>query len=462
MSFSSMTMVRGSFPSSCNVAEPVMNILTVYRKLPKEQDTKIAFKQLFDLYRFRAVPIYSKDTKRWEFHEITPNIDNHFHTSAFPTEKQCYEHIEKISQSSFEREMTGKPAWCVHRIINEGNGMSFVLIRVHHVIGDGIALVLAIDRVFTDRHGEKVKTVLPGAKYDAKAASSPPPSPSSKKKESTLTQLFRLVTSFLRVITLAASPYDSDLLFTSQDKPHLTMNIQNQTVVYLPSVSLEYVKELKKKAHATINDIMLGAMTGAIRRYCERLNDPLLQSSSSLQMRALLPISFPRPEAELNDSNLCLRNLWCFMSAPMAINEKTAQGRVTATMTMMEGLKRSYEAVVQFWLMNYVLCYSPLFVIHDTAQKTFTRHSLVFSNVPGPQEALYLCGEEILSLQAIFPNILPQTIIVSYNGAICGNLVVDSTIVKDPHLLRETYLEELSELGRAYGVDSSEMSRELK
>jgi hypothetical protein len=179
MSFSSMTMVRGSFPSSCNVAEPVMNILTVYRKLPKEQDTKIAFKQLFDLYRFRAVPIYSKDTKRWEFHEITPNIDNHFHTSAFPTEKQCYEHIEKISQSSFEREMTGKPAWCVHRIINEGNGMSFVLIRVHHVIGDGIALVLAIDRVFTDRHGEKVKTVLPGAKYDAKAASSPPASPSS-------------------------------------------------------------------------------------------------------------------------------------------------------------------------------------------------------------------------------------------------------------------------------------------
>jgi hypothetical protein len=469
MSFSSMTMIRGSFPPSCQVAEPIMNILTIFRKLPKEKETKEAFQQLFDLYRFRAIPIFSNETQQWEFHEISqPNIDNHFRTVSLATESLCYEYIEKITRTTFEQEqMIGKqPLWCIHRIVNESTGMSFLLLRIHHVIGDGIALVLAIDRVFTDLNGEKVKTVLPGGKYDLQQKTPSSPSPSStnkapKEKDSVVSQLFRLLSAFFRVITLATSPYDSDLLFTSQDKPHLTMSLQNETIVYLPIVSLDYVKQLKNKAKATINDIMLGAMTGAIRRYCERLNDPLLQSSS-LQMRALLPISFPRPEEELNDPNRCLRNLWCFMSAPMAINETTPQGRVTVTMAMMEGLKRSYEAIVQFWLMNSILCYSPLFVIHDTAQKTFTRHSLVFSNVPGPQEALYLCGEELVSFQAIFPNILPQTIIVSYNGTICGNLVVDSRIVKDPEVLRETYLEELRELGRVYGVDNTEMVRELK
>jgi hypothetical protein len=458
MSFSSMTMIRGSFPPASNVSEPIINILTIFRKLPAEKDTKQIFLQLFEMQRFRSAPVFSKETHQWEFHEVTPDINNHVVTTSFQTEEQCYEEIEKLTRSSLDH-MNGKPAWVLHRIVNNGTGNSLMLLRVHHVIGDGIALVLAIDRVFTNSKGEKVKTVLPtGSKHGSKN-NKPKPSGS---QDSLLSHFSRFLVSFFRVVTLADTPYDSNILFSSSNKSKLVMNLQNQSVVYLPNVSLEYVKQLKTKANSTINDIMLGAMTGAIRRYCERLNDPLMKSNTPLQMRALLPVSFPRPESQLNDPERCLRNKWCFISAPMPINEKTPMERVKSSMSVMESLKKSYESIIQFWLMNNILCHSPLFFIHDTAQKTFTRHSIVFSNVPGPQEALYLCGEEAIGIQAIFPNIIAQTIIVSYNGAICGNLVVDSTVVKDRELLKETYLEELKELGAAYGVDSGDMLREMK
>lgn len=456
MSFSSMTMIRGSFPQICNVAEPIINILTIFNELPSEKETKTAFSQLFEMFRFRAAPVYSMERKQWEFHEVTPDINDHIVTSSFATEKDCYREIERLSKTSFEH-MKGKPQWIFHRIINKGTGHSFMLLRVHHVIGDGIALVLAIDRVFTNAKGERIKTTLPGGKYDIKSKETQKKS----SKPSLFANIMNFLSSFLRVISLATTNYDSNIAFSSSDKEHLAMNLQNQSIVYLPNISLDYVKEIKNKANATINDIMLGALTGAIRRYCEKLNDPLMKSNEELQMRALLPVSFPRPESELNDTNRCLRNMWCFISAPMPINEKTPQGRVQSSMKIMETLKKSYEAIIQFWLMNYVLCYSPLFVIHDTAQKTFTRHSIVFSNVPGPQHALYLCGKELMSIQVIFPNIISQSIILSYNGSICGNLVVDSSVVKESDALKETYLEEMRELGKFYGVDSQHMIRDL-
>ncbi len=44
------------------------------------------------------------------------------------------------------------------------------------------------------------------------------------------------------------------------------------------------------------------------------------------------------------------------------------------------------------------------------AQDLFSRHSIVFSNLPGPAEEMYLCGEKLLGMQAVFPNLLAQVI----------------------------------------------------
>ena len=52
-------------------------------------------------------------------------------------------------------------------------------------------------------------------------------------------------------------------------------------------------------AQVTFNDMLFSAFGGAIRRYCEARNDPLLKSGAAIQLRALLPVAFPRSQVGL-------------------------------------------------------------------------------------------------------------------------------------------------------------------
>ena len=84
-----------------------------------------------------------------------------------------------------------------------------------------------------------------------------------------------------------------------------------------------------------MNDVLFSATTGAVRRYCQARDHPLLpqggadregEDTGGLQMRALLPVSFPR-KASITDTAAALRNLWCFVSCPMPVGSGGALGR---------------------------------------------------------------------------------------------------------------------------------------
>ena len=56
-------------------------------------------------------------------------------------------------------------------------------------------------------------------------------------------------------------------------------------------------------------------------------------------------------------------------------------------------------------------------------------------------------------MQIIFPNFIPQIIILSYGGQVFCNLNIDPEIVKDGGtLLPEMFLKELLEMAKIYGV----------
>ena len=62
-----------------------------------------------------------------------------------------------------------------------------------------------------------------------------------------------------------------------------------------------------------------------------------------------------------------------------------------------------------------------------------------------------------LGIQGIFPNLLPQCIVLSYADELFLNMVIDCHVVKDGDtMLPRLYLEEALALGRAYGVNMSE------
>lgn len=61
----------------------------------------------------------------------------------------------------------------------------------------------------------------------------------------------------------------------------------------------------------------------------------------------------------------------------------------------------------------------------------------------------------MVGLQVMFPNILPQVMIVSYGGGVFFNMNVDVDDVSEPEKLAEFFLAEVTELAEHYGVDTS-------
>ena len=67
---------------------------------------------------------------------------------------------------------------------------------------------------------------------------------------------------------------------------------------------------------------------------------------------------------------------------------------------------------------------------------------------------MFIGTEPLLGVQVIFPNLLPQSILISYNKCIYSNLVVDSAYVNDAdkELLQALWREELAEMASTFKV----------
>lgn len=71
---------------------------------------------------------------------------------------------------------------------------------------------------------------------------------------------------------------------------------------------------------------------------------------------------------------------------------------------------------------------------------------MVFTNVPGFPNHVYLAGKKVNSIFPVISNIVPQISALSYAGQILINMVVDPDIITDHEKLGEMWLEELEEL----------------
>ncbi len=153
----------------------------------------------------------------------------------------------------------------MYRIKNTGSGKSAVLVRLHHAISDGMALIGAMSHVFEDLKGNPFSLDIPRN------------AGCSTNRSFSLSTLWKFITSTASIIALPLIKFDSNVSFTTQDKPSLSMKQKKRHTVYFPVLSLDFVKELKKRSNVTVNDVLLACTAGAIRRYSEMKKDPLFE-----------------------------------------------------------------------------------------------------------------------------------------------------------------------------------------
>ncbi|CAM9094138.1 unnamed protein product, partial [Ectocarpus fasciculatus] len=425
MSFNSQVMVHGAFPPEAEVAKPIINIVMMFKKCPDLERLKVHYTGLTSYDRFRAIPL--NENGSWIFRNVDFDIDNHVHCSTAENEAAMKAMIDSIVGEPLRTDI---PYWCVHRIETR-DGLSCVVTRLHHVIADGISLVAAINKVFCDENNQ------PLTKPEAPINTAP------KVQISLVQKLFKVVKSFFDVLYIGISPYDSDIKYTAPNKKALAMTTRK--TLYFPSVKLAFIKALKEKAGVTVNDILLAATSGAIRRYSQFRGDDF-SSGKQYRNRALVPLAFFRPMKDLEDPAKAMSNKFAFLSVDLPINSSTAVDRVNDCNKTMSELKTSPIALVQLWVQSNLLSFLPLSVQRQIGHDIFSRHSIVFSNVPGPSRPITLAGEKVVNMQVLFPNLLPQVILISYSGSIFNCMVIDDKLITNPEKLCEYYLEDLREV----------------
>jgi WS/DGAT/MGAT family acyltransferase len=233
--------------------------------------------------------------------------------------------------------------------------------------------------------------------------------------------------------------------------PRLSMNrtITPRRRTAFASVPLAEVKAVKRELGVTVNDVVLGVATGAMRTYLQRRGElpdrPLV---------AAIPTNV-RGDGERGMGN---RVSAMFAALPVEIEDPRAQ--VHAIQRSTAGAKQVHEVVGASTLQEWAELAAP--VVFSRAMRAYARLRLgerlrpvincVVSNVPGPPFPLYLAGARLVALHPlgpIFDDCGLNLTVVSYLDHVDFGFIACHELVPDLGDLAAAVPESLGELVKA-------------
>jgi hypothetical protein len=433
------------------MSPPIINGAMYFKKLPSMAKLQETIMKTFSKYtRLTSIPVEGPEGMQWQ--PVFVNTASKFIQHSVNSSAQVHAKVEDIMTQEIV-DVDRQPRWEFH-LIDNSNGDSLVLMRMDHSCGDGISIVQVFNHILTNADGSAI--VAPPFERKETAFS----------KLSLVDKIRECIACAGSVLSLPVSAYDSDCLFNDPNRKKADFAYSGARAVWkAPSFSLANIKRIKDAAGVTVNDVCFTACAGAIRKYCIRENDPAFAPSSSKQggkginnitpekvCRALLPVAFPRQKGDSTDADEAMRNLFIFVSAKLPMSDLPVEKRLLEAHKDLNRLKDSPLAFITLQIQNFASWLLPAVMVRKTALDLFTRHSVVFSNVPGPANAAYLAGEEITEISMYYPNVITQVGIISYNGKIFCNFTGDPTVITNGNLLANLVVEEMKLMASAYKV----------
>jgi diacylglycerol O-acyltransferase len=332
------------------------------------------------------------------------------------------------------------PLWQLH-IVEEYEGGAAVVFRIHHAIADGIALV-GVTMSLVD--GEK-RHVEPdedeGWLQSLMAPVVAAIDAGRQASTSTLGAAADLVRNPLRAADYLRTGAGvagelGYLLFMSTDsatrfkgKPR-----GSKRVAWSEPLKLPEVKAVSRALGASINDMLLSCVAGALRRYLSEKGD----KTEGVVCRALVPINLRRP------GELDLGNRFGIIAVELPVGIEHPLERLMTVRQRALALKTSYEPGVTLGLFA-ALGRLPKVVQDQLFNILLSRATAVMTNVPGPAEPLSIAGSALK--QSLFW--VPQTgdmgmgvSILSYAGNVQFGLITDAALTPDPEAIVGHFGEE--------------------
>ena len=403
--------------------------------------------------RFRQKAVNTPSGAYWET-DADFDLDWHVRVAALPGAG------DKIELENFVGELASspldhsKPLWQFH-VVENYRGGSVLVARIHHCYADGLALVqvmLSLTDTAPDpeKHAELTKTWL---KRDGQNVWQRMLEPAQARLGKALKVGNKVFDKMTEMINDPAVAVDvareggeitrelANALLLADDPPTLLKGPLGviKRVAWAEPLPLDEVKTLGRALDCTVNDVLLACASGALRGYLIDEGGEV----DGLTIRATVPVNL-RPLEHAKK----LGNHFGLVFLELPIGEANPLRRLERVAACMRELKRSRQAIVTLGLLG-ALGMGPQ-ALQAPALELFSRKATtVATNVPGPQQPLYMTGVKATELMFWVPqsgSIGVGLSILSYNGTVHFGLMGDAKRVRDPDAVTRRFAEEFEKL----------------
>ena len=353
------------------------------------------------------------------------------------------------------------PLWQFHLVENYQGG-SALMVRIHHCIADGIALIAVtqsmIDggteppkrgrrrtrdesaedwisetliRPFTDVAVKALDAAGEGAVNAMELLSEP-----KKGFEKGLSGSVDLAKMAYQVVRDAAA-----LALMPDDSPTRLKGTPGtaKRIAWCQPIPLDEVKAIGRALNCSINDVLLSCVAGAIGQYLRSFGD----ETEGKEIRAMVPVNLRPIEHAYK-----LGNRFGLAPVVLPIGIENPIERVYETRLRMSQMKGSMQPLLAFGLLAVAgLLVKPA---QDAMLSLFSKKTTaVMTNVPGPSQKIKFCGSTLE--QNLFW--VPQSgtvglgvSILSYGGGVQFGVITDSTLCPDPQKIIDNFEPEFAKL----------------
>ncbi len=351
-----------------------------------------------------------------------------------------------------------RPLWQFHWVPGYEGGCA-IIVRIHHCIGDGIALTSVMNSI-TDGGAGPPQALAPPAPHEAHDG--------DWLSEAVLRPLTGLavraldrsgdgLAGLLQALAHPQAPLQEGLdlaraglhvlgdlaalALMADDSPTRLKGrpMGRKVVAWGEPLPLDQVKAISKSLDCSINDVLLSCVSGAIGDWLRSQGD----DPGGAEIRAMVPVNL-RPL----DQAWQLGNRFGLAPLVLPIGIANPVQRVYAVRERMAQLKGSFQPLLAFGVLALTgLLSKPL---QDRVLGLFSRKTTaVMTNVPGPHQPLHLCGASLRQMLFWVPSsgdVGVGVSILSYGGGVQFGLITDAALCAQPQAIIDRFEPEFRQL----------------
>lgn len=367
--------------------------------------------------------------------------------------RQLEQLVGRLHSSLLDR---SRPLWEFYVIEGLHTGQPAIYAKVHHAAVDGqagVALAKAIYDITPEPRAIKLPQRRRGNQYQLGVAEL-----ATAAMQNTVQQYIKLITTIpnaMRAVASVAIPKWGEAAPTRFGLPNnwmlgpktpLNVSITNQRSFAARSVPLDEVRAVAKRADVTVNDLVLAASAGALRRYLADYN-----ALPDRPLTAGVPLSLREAgNTELNNQvTMILVSLATDIADPLE-RLKAIHGSSKAAKELTGSFKAAiptdFPSFGAPWIMSGLALMFGRSKISDSLPPVA---NVAISNVPGATVPLYMAGAK---LATYYPVSIPahgvalNITVQGYNGSLDYGLTACRRAVPDVEDLADHLVKAHAEL----------------